>query len=77
MGSLGVAHRRDALDRGGRWIVDDQVLEGHDAQPTANHVEQLSRSEKEIRPCRSPKALVWTANVSYINTPEEATAETS
>jgi hypothetical protein len=46
------------LDRGGLWIVDDQVLERHDAQPTANHVEQLSRSEKELRPCRSPKALV-------------------
>jgi hypothetical protein len=46
------------LDRGGPWIVDDQVLEGNDAQPTANHVEQLSRSDKELRPCRSPKALV-------------------
>jgi hypothetical protein len=57
-GILGVAHRRDALDRGGPWIVDDQVLEGHDAQPTANHVEQFARSEKELRPCRSPKALV-------------------
>jgi hypothetical protein len=57
-GILGVAHRRDALDCGGPWIVDDQVLERHDAQPTANHVEQLSRSEKELRPCWSPKALV-------------------
>jgi hypothetical protein len=57
-GILGVAHRRDALDRGGPWIVDDQVLKGHDAQPIASHVEQLSRSKKELRPCRSPKALV-------------------
>ena len=57
-GSLGVAHRRDALHGGGPWIVDDQVLEGHDAQPTANHVEQLSRSEQELWPCRSSQALV-------------------
>lgn len=57
-GIVGVAHRRDALDRGGPWIVDDQILEGHDAQLTPNHVEQLSRSEKELRPCRSAKTLV-------------------
>ena len=57
-GTVGVAHRRNALDRGGPWIVDDEILEGHDAQLTPNHVEQLSRSEKELRPCRSAKTLV-------------------
>jgi hypothetical protein len=55
---LGVAHRRVALDRGAPWIVDDQALEGHDAQPTPNHVEPLFRSDKELWPCRSPKAPV-------------------
>jgi hypothetical protein len=38
---LGVAHRGDALDRGGPWMVDDQILERYNAQLAADHVEQL------------------------------------
>jgi hypothetical protein len=39
-------------------MVDDQILERHNGQLAADHVEQLSRSEKELRPCRSPEASV-------------------
>jgi hypothetical protein len=30
-------------------MVDDKILEDHDTQPTADHVEQLARTEQEGR----------------------------
>jgi hypothetical protein len=39
-------------------MVDDKILEDHDTQPAADHVEQLARSEQERRPARSPETFV-------------------
>ena len=57
-GILAVAHRRNALHRSWPWMIDDQILEGHDAQLTADHVEQLSWSQQELRLSRSSEAVI-------------------